>query len=243
MTACPYCHRDEQGKPVTMDSAAPVASLDEGAFNNDLKELASADPFVRDQSVVRVAQRGFIVVPMLINVLNDPAKPGSAGVARSLGKIGDPRAIPVLAQAAKMGDENVRLAAVWALAQFHDPEVLPLLLSEAERPHPIIQSYLASILGTFQDARVVPLLGKLAGHPNREVAFQAAFALGETGDRKGIPDLQKSWRRRDILVRAASAASLRRLGAKALWMPPSWIMVGALALVVMGAGFGWFFYR
>ena len=61
-------------------------------------------------------------------------------------------------QAAKLGDEELRLAAVWALAQFHEPEVLPILLSEADRPHPIIQSFLANTLGTFQDSRVVPAL-------------------------------------------------------------------------------------
>src|SRR4051812_16496092 len=95
ITVCPYCHRDEQGKPVAMDSEAPVVSIDEGALNSDLKELASADPFVRDQAVHRVSQNGFAVVPTLMSRLSDPAKPGSAGVARSLGKIKDARAIPI----------------------------------------------------------------------------------------------------------------------------------------------------
>jgi HEAT repeat protein len=224
ITVCPYCHRDEKGQPVAMDSAAAAAPEADRYFDNDLQELASDDPFIRDQSVVKVAQRGFGVVQALISILSDFTKPGLAGVALSLGKIGDRRAIPALAQAAKMGDEELRMAAVWALAQFHEPEVLSILLSEAERPHPIIQSFLANILATFQDTRVVPVLAKLAGHPNREVAFQAAFALGETGNREAIPVLKKTWRRRDALVRSASAASLRRLGGRLPWM-------------------SWFFYR
>jgi len=220
ITACPYCRRDEKGNSVVMDSSAASAAspASDKYFENDFQELASEDPFIRDQAVVRVAQRGAAVVPALLNILSAFAKPGLAGVARALGKIGDQRAIPVLAQAAKMGDENLRVASVWALTQFHEPEVLPILLTEAERPHPVIQSFLAHVLGTFQDSRVIPVLAKLAAHPNREVAFQAACALGETGDRQGIAPLKQIWRRRDPLVRAASAASLRRLGSKPSWL-------------------------
>jgi len=244
MMACPYCHRDEMGQPVVMDSTLPEQPG--GAdryFEDDLKDLAGDDPFTRDQAVVRVAQRGFGVVQALISILSDFSKPGLAGVAQVLGKIGDKRAIPVLAQAAKMGDEDLRLAAVWALVQFHEPEVLPVLMSEAERPHPVIQSFLANALGSFQDSRVVPVLAKLAGHPSREVAFQAAFALGESGDRLGIPALQKCWRRRDALVRAASAASLRRLGGKPSLFSPAKIFAGLAALGILGAGVGWLVYK
>ena len=174
MTVCPYCCRDDKGQPVVMDSTAPSAASADRYFENDLQDFTARDSFARDEAVTRVAQRGFGIVQALISILSDFAKPGLAGVARALGKIGDRRAIPALAQAAKMGDEDLRTAAIGALAQFREPEVLPVLLSEAERPHPTIQSYLANVLGTFQDSRVVPVLANLAGHPNREVAFRPA---------------------------------------------------------------------
>ena len=243
ITVCPYCHRDEQGKTIVMDSAVTAVPVTDRFFENDLQELASEDPFIRDQAVIRVAQRGFGVVQALISILSDFAKPGLAGVARSLGKIGDRRAIPILAQAAKMGDEELRTASVWAMAQFHEPEALAILLSEAERPHPVIQSFLANVLGRFQDHRVTPVLAKLAGHPNREVAFQAACALGESGDRQAIPVLQKTWRRRDALVRAASAASLRRLGGKPSWVSPVTVILGLLALAAIGSAVAWLVYK
>ena len=227
-----------------MDSAAPTPEpISEKYFGELLNDLGSDDAFQRDQAVVRMAQHGFGVVQALISILSDFAKPGLAGVAKSLGKIGDRRAIPVLAQAAKMGDEDLRTAAVWALAQFHEPEVLPILLSEADRPHPTIQSFLAYTLGSFQDSRVVPVLSKLAEHPNREVAFQAASALGEIGDKEAISILQRSWRRPDPLVKAVSAVALRRLGGRPRRFATSTIILVALALVAMGAGLGWFFYR
>jgi HEAT repeat protein len=243
ITVCPYCHRDEAGKPIAMDSAAVENAVSDKFFQDDLKDLASDDPFTRDQAVVRVASHGAAVVQALVGILNDFAKPGLAGVALALGKIGDRRAISELAQAAKMGDEDLRMAAVWALAQFHEPEVLPILLSEVECPHPIIQSFLANTLGTFQDSQVVPALCKLAGHPNREVAFQAVCALGETGSRDGVPSLKKSWREGGPMVRAASAASLRRLGSRPSRFSFALLVWGMGALAALGAGAGYFFYR
>jgi len=243
MTVCPYCHRDEQGQPVSMDSTVTAAPAADKYFENDLEELASADPFVSEQAVVRVAQRGFGVVQALISILSDFTKPGLAGIARALGKIKDRRAIPALAQAAKMGDEELRTAAIWSLAQFHEPEVLPVLLSEAEKSHPLTQSFLAHALGSFQDHRVGPVLARLAAHPNREVAFQAACALGETGETAGIRALKKSWHRADPLIRAASAASLRRLGAKPSWMSPKIVLAGSGVLAALAAGIGWVVYK
>jgi HEAT repeat protein len=243
MSVCPYCHRDEHGKPVTMDSAVVEAAFSEREFAADLKDLASEDPFVRDQAVARVVRHGAAIVPALLGVLSDFAKPGLSGIAQALGRIADPRAIPALAQAAKMGDEELRLSAVVALAQFHEPEVLPILLTEAERPHPIIQSYLANILGTFQDNRIVPVLAKLAGHPNREVSFQAACALGESGDHLSIGVLKNTWRYGDVLVRSACAASLRKLGSKPTVISRTMLVVGVLVLALVGAGVGYVFYR
>jgi HEAT repeat protein len=244
ITVCPYCHRDEAGQPVAMDTAAHAEiSAPDKYFQDDLKELASDDPFIRDQAVIRVARHGTGVVQALLSILNDFAKPGLASVALALGKIGDRRAISVLAQATKMGDEDLRLASVWALAQFHDEEVLPILLAEAERPHPIIQSFIANILGTFQDGRVVPVLTKLASHPNREVAFQAACALGESGGSAAIGVLKSTWRQGDALVRSACAASLRRIGSKPARMAPWTMSLGLAALAALGGVLAWFFYK
>jgi len=243
ITVCPYCHRDEKGQAAAMDSSVVEVPEAAGFFEDDLRELSSEDSFRRDQAVVRVAQRGFGVVQALISILGDSAKPGLAGVAGALGRIGDRRAIPVLTQAAKMGDDELRMAAIWALAQFREPEVLPILIAESERPHPIIQSFLANVLGSYQDSQVVPALAKLSGHPNREVAFQAACALGETGDFSAVPALRKAWRRRDPLVRAAGAASLRRLGVKPSAIAVKTWLITLAILAAAAAAAAWFIYR
>lgn len=86
ITVCPYCHRDEQGKSVVMDSSAVEINVSDREFQADLKELASEDSYARDIAVARVAQRGAGVVQALITVLGDFAKPNLSGVARVLGK-------------------------------------------------------------------------------------------------------------------------------------------------------------
>ncbi|MFA5975079.1 MAG: HEAT repeat domain-containing protein [Elusimicrobiota bacterium] len=237
ITVCPYCHRNEQGQSVQVDSSANELKAAGGKlFENDLAELSSDDPFIREQAVVRMAQKGFGVVQALTSILSDLAKPGLASVAKVLGRVGDRRSIPVLIQAAKFGDDDLRTAAVWALTQFREPEILPALLSEVERPHPTIQSYLAYVLGSYQDSRVIPVLAKLARHSSREVAFHAAYALGETGDQEAIPALRRAARRRDAMVRQAASASLRRLGARptepgrmALYLVAFLVVAGILA--------------
>jgi HEAT repeat protein len=244
ITVCPYCHRDEQGKPVQVDPLAIVDAFDQRSFDQDLKDLSNTDPFQRDEAVVRMARRGFGIVQALASILADQAQPGLAGVARVLGKIRDRRSIGALAQAAKMGDDDLRMAAVWALSQFREPEVIPLLLSEAERPHPQIQSYLVHVLGGVQDARVLPVLRRLASHPSREVAFQAACALGETQDPDSIPALRKIWRRRDPLLREAAHSALRKMGVSI--HGPWWIhrAIGLLiSLAALSALAWWWVHR
>lgn len=238
ITVCPYCHRDEQGQSVQIDSAAAVVENSPKAFEQDMTDLASEDPYTKDQAMVRLAHRGYGVVQGLIAVLSDLGKPGLAGVAKALGRIGDKRALPALIQAARMGDEEVRMASVWAIAQFHDAEVVPPLLAEAERPDPLLQAYTAFALGSFRDARALPLLTRLLKHSHREVAFHAACALGEAGDAKAVPALQKALSSADPVVRAAASASLRRFGASTA-APKTiivYVVIAILVAIALGAG-------
>lgn len=243
ITVCPYCHRDEQGQMVQMDTSASATVESAQALERDMQDLGSEDSYLRDQAMVRMAHRGHGVVQGLIAVLGDLGKPGLAGVAKALGRIGDRRAIPALAQAARMGDEDVRLAAVWALSQIHDPDVLPALIAEADRKDPTVQSYLAYVLGTFRDSTILPTLERLGRHSHREVAFHAACAMGDLGDARAVPSLRRLYRKSDDLLRAAAAASLRRLGVSA--KRPRQLTVGGIvaAVLLLGVAAGWWWLR
>lgn len=218
---CPYCRNDVNGQPVPSGTQGPREHLSMNpSIEKDLECLNSDDPFVRDQAVHRLGQRGPSVVPFLVEILSDQRRRGLPDAAKLLGRLRDRRALPALAQAMKMGDQPLKAAAVWALSQFRDPELLPELIAEAELQNPEIQSFLAHTLGTFQTAQVVPTLAKLARSDNVEVAFQAVYALGESGMDSAVEPLQHALRRKNPSVRTAAAAALRRLGVAA--RRPSW---------------------
>jgi len=244
MTTCPYCHRDEQGQLVAMDTAAPPPEDGTREIEQDIKLLESEDAYVRDQAATRIAQKSFSASLPLIALMQDHKSPILPHVARILGRIGDKRAIPALAQAARGGDEELRMGALWALAQYREAEALPVLIAEAERAHPVTQSYLAHVLGGFQNPEVVPVLAKLTRSPNSEVAFHAVSALGGFTTPDTLKALQGAVRRKDPLVQAAAAASLRRLGKSPVMASGLvWRVVAAFAAVAVLAVAGWWYYR
>jgi HEAT repeat protein len=244
MSVCPYCRRDEKGDAVVMDTRMSTTAAEAKPSKQHLDELSSEDPYVRDQAVLRMAKQGFGVTQVLIDILSDHAKPGLASVAKTLGQIGDKRAIGVLTKAAKHGDDGLRIAALWALAQYRDAEVLPVLLSEAERPHPMTQSYLAHVLGLIQDAQVVPVLCRITQNGSPEAAYQAAFALGEWKDPQSVAALTHLAQKKNPLLRAVAIASLKRLGVNPVFTAAGWRLwawgVGALSLIAGGL---WWIYR
>jgi len=244
ITVCPYCRRDEQGRSVQIDSGAPAAAEALKELDKDIQELGRPDPFVRDQALARIVRRGTPAVAALTSLLSELEKPGLAEVAKALGRLGDARAIPALTQAARTGNDELRTAAVWALAQFREPGILPILLSEAERPHPALQAYLAYVLGGYPDERVVALLAKLSRRGSREVVFQAACALGETGHPRAAAALQRIRRGSDPAARAAAASALKKLGVSAASPFKRWIYGGGFLTAAAGAAAAWrFFYR
>jgi HEAT repeat protein len=242
ITECPYCHRREQGLEGNTTEQATLNSL-EAQLQGELAQLEHDDPFVRQSAADRILQRGAAGVPLLNKVLNEHTRKGLPEVARLLGRLRDRRAIGALTQALKIGDEDLRIAAVWALTQFNEAQVLDELLNEIDRPNPMIQSYLAHTLVNYQDPRIVPSLIKLTDHKSPDVAFQAVWALGEAGDKTAIVALRKVLGRRDALLRAAAAFSLRRLGGP-VRRAYSWqvyaAVIGGLSVV---SAILWHFYR
>lgn len=240
MNACPYCHRDEKGQPVAMDTAAPPPQLLKPT-EQDLKDLSSEDPYVREQTVLKIAKQGIGIVQPLVDILSETTKPGLAGIAKALGQIGDKRAIPVLSKAAKQGDDALRTAALWALAQFREPEVMPTLMAEAERPHPVTQGYLIHVLSGFQSPKTIPTLCRITQQGSLEAAYHATYALGDFNDPEAIRALKRVARQRDPLLRATAAASLNRLGIRASltiyrWW---WWIGGFVGLALAGGAVAW----
>jgi HEAT repeat protein len=244
ITICPYCRRDEQGR----DTSAPESSLASVSVENQIREdlnlLAHDDPITRRSAADRISQKGPVVIPILTALLQEHTHKGMSEAARILGRLRDRRAAAVLIQSLKVGDEDLRTSAIWALCQLADPQTLDDLIQESERVNPAVQAYLAHVLAGYQDTRVVPALIKLAQNKNREVAFQGAWALGELGNSAAVYPLRVLLGRKDPVVRAATAAALRRLGGPVRRVYPllSYAMAG-MGIVLSAAGAVWWFYR
>ena len=244
IVVCPYCHRDEKGQDVTLVEESSTPSLDAQA-KADLNSLASDDVFERRNAADRLSQRGSAIVPMLINRLNEQNHKGLSEAARLLGRLRDRRAISALAQALKIGDEELRASAAWALGQLTDPQVLEEFLQESQRPNPVIQGYVAYRLAEYQDARVLPTLMKLARLPNREVSFQAVWAMGEAGNSAAVSFLLRMLRQKDPLLRAVTETALRRLGGPVRRTTPvlGFAIGGMVVAGLVLAAILWHFYR
>ncbi len=237
LSECPYCHRNEKGQDVS--SIAESAPALDAQLQNELNQLAEADPVTQKNAADRLHQRGAAIVPLLINHLHEHAHQGGSGVARLLGRFRDRRSVNALIEALKMGDETTRISAVWALSQINDPAALDELLRECERTNPMVQSYLAHVLPSYQDERVLPALIKLSRHASRDVSFQAICSLGEVGNAKAIYPLRQLLGQKEPVLKTAAANALRRLGGPQRRVLPAKALFGVVVLILIGVGV-WF---
>src|SRR5262249_10071101 len=136
---CPYCQHDANGRETVSPDAATAAA--DAQTLDDLARLSSDDSVVQKQVSERLVQRGVQVVPLVVRFLNEHKDKSAKGAARILGRLRDRRAVAALAQALKIGDEETRLSAVWALSQINDSQALEELLRESDRNDPTVQSY------------------------------------------------------------------------------------------------------
>jgi tetratricopeptide (TPR) repeat protein len=96
----------------------------------------------------------------------------------ALGRLGDPRGVASLAEAAGSGPLPARAAAVWSLGRIADPRATGILWRAVEDPRPEIAALACLGLGRHADARAVTLLGRVASDGARPVAVRSAAALG-----------------------------------------------------------------
>jgi len=122
-------------------------------------------------------------------------------LALVLGRLGEPRAVPLLERSLDDKDAETRLYALWALALIGDPasapKVRPLLDSEDAG----IRKTAAFAAGRMEDGEAIPGLKRLLGDASVDVRWNAALALATLEDPAG----------RDVLVQMTDRASLARV--------------------------------
>jgi HEAT repeat protein len=116
-----------------------------------------------------------------------------------LGRLGDPRAVPLLEKALDDKDPETRLYALWALALVGDPASAPRVRPLLESEDAGIRKTAAYALGRMEDGEAVPALKKLLGDSVTDVRWNAALALATLDDPAG----------RDVLVGMCDRELLR----------------------------------
>ncbi len=155
----------------------------------------------------------------------------------ALGRLGDPRGLAPLEEAAAAGAVTMRAAAVWAIGRIPDQRVSSILERALGDPHPEVQALACLGLGRHADARAVALLARLGSDAARpsELRIAATLALGRAGGPQAAAALVSILDRGDDeLSRAAALAlawtrdprALSALLARAL-LPAEFALAGA----------------
>jgi HEAT repeat protein len=137
-----------------------------------------------------------------------------AASAKSLGRIGDSRAVEPLIAVLADARREVRRAAVEALSLIGNPRAVESLLRVLKDSDPIVRQTAASAVGKVGAPAVEPLMGALTD-TTAGVRQAAARALGTIGDPRAIEPLGGALTDSTAGVRQAAAKALAKLG----WTP------------------------
>jgi HEAT repeat protein len=116
-----------------------------------------------------------------------------------LGRLGDPKSVPLLESALDDKDPETRLYALWALALVGDPKSAPKVRPLLESEDPGVRKTAAFAAGRMEDGEAVPALRRLLADPVTDVRWNAALALATLDDAAG----------KDVLVAMCDRAALR----------------------------------
>jgi len=115
---------------------------------------------------------------------------GDPGVRRSLvltlGRVGDPLAVPELIRSLDDSDVETQLYAVWALGAIRDRRAVGPIISKLEHADPGVRKMACFALGQIGDPRSAPALKSVLQDTTADVTWNAAVALARLGDRSGF---------------------------------------------------------
>lgn len=121
----------------------------------------------------------------LVQTLGDTAEPSyrRRAAARSLAKLGEPRAVEPLLAVLSDGDRYVCRAAAQALGKLGDAHAVAALAKLLADPDTEVRRDAANALGDIGDASAVPALNKAAKDPSFSVGNAAQKALDKIGSK------------------------------------------------------------
>ncbi len=117
-------------------------------------------------------------------------------LALALGRLGSPRAVPALLQAAKgpggaSPDSETQIYAVWALGAIADPAAVPGLVELARAEDAGLRKAAVHALGSFPGDASGAALAAALSDPVEDVRWNAAVALARRRDPRAAPVLMQ----------------------------------------------------
>ncbi|MGQ9854271.1 MAG: HEAT repeat domain-containing protein [Candidatus Oleimicrobiaceae bacterium] len=158
--------------------------------------LGDTDEQVHEAASQALVRFGSVATPALIRALEyERNKTPLRTIILTLGKIGDPVALPYLVKHLASSYFAVRGAAITALKPYgaafvpylqemlavNESDITELMTNAADAGNPSVQVRAINALGSLEDHRAVPLLKKLVVGDNQEVAEAAQEALVKIG--------------------------------------------------------------
>ncbi len=170
------------------------------------------DSTVRGAAQSGLGRYGARALERLLLMVGNPSAEVRTQAASALGALKDPVAIEPLKKLLVDPSNEVKRAAVFALAQINERHVgsLPLLLLGNQDPD--VRCAAAQVLGRLRDKRAVePLQFILMEDQNPWVRYEAAQSLGEIGDPRAIPVLVEKMGDDAPQVRISALKAVARL--------------------------------
>lgn len=192
------------------------------SFEALVAALRSGSADMRARAAESIGYRGEARgTPPLLDLLGhpEPSHLVRAAAFTALGRLGDPRALPVLERCLREETrEEIRGECVAALGGLGGEASLGLAI-EIHRtdPHPLVRSRAIDALGAFARPESVAVLSGLLNHADPSQRLRAIAALGRTGRREAVAPLLARLRRadgaaeRDAVAGQATAAERARV--------------------------------
>ncbi|MHB9108315.1 MAG: HEAT repeat domain-containing protein [Armatimonadota bacterium] len=159
----------------------------------------------------RAIALGAVAVDALIEGMNNPNTDVRRNAAKSLGVIGDPRAIQPLLNALADEEWFVRESAAWSLGHISDPSISSILTAALRDQRVVVRESAAKALAELSDAQTVGALVEALQDDEYAVAEAAAQALSNIGA-PAVGALLTAFRDSPSAVRHAIADALEKIG-------------------------------
>ncbi|MBN2406868.1 MAG: HEAT repeat domain-containing protein [Elusimicrobia bacterium] len=159
----------------------------------------------------------YVVEGLMTAAKNDSSDMVKRVVLRSLGHIGDIRALPVILSSIETGSVGVKIEAMQAAVNFSTSSVKNAIMIQADSPNPMVRQKAVAFLGRVQpnDNGIIKIIIEKLSDISEGVRVSACAVVGSKKTQQAIEPLSKIIREDGAdIVRKHAAMALGDIGGK-----------------------------